>query len=146
VERKRCKLRFAPLFSFFGYTKLLKQFNYQKGQRGENIAADYLRRKGFQIIEKNFSTRFGEIDLIGIKNNRLVFIEVKLKIGDIYGTPEEMVNRRKLQQIQNTAQSYLLKNKDFAVKYPTWQIDVVAIVLSREGQTLRLDHYESVDI
>ncbi len=124
----------------------VKQFNFQKGQRGEEIASIYLARKGFRIIEKNFSTRFGEIDLIGLNGDRLVFIEVKLKIGVMFGTPEEMVNRRKLLQVQNTALAYLQKNSEIAAKYPLWQIDVVAIVLDSSGEVIRIDHYESVEL
>lgn len=124
----------------------MKQFNFQKGQRGEEIASIYLTRKGFRIIEKNFSTRFGEIDLIGINKDRLVFIEVKLKIGDMFGTPEEMVNRRKLLQVQNTATAYMQKNTEIAVKYPLRQIDVVAIVLGSSGDVIRIEHYESVEL
>lgn len=124
----------------------VKQFNFQKGQRGEEIASIYLTRKGFRIIEKNFSTRFGEIDLIGINKDRLVFIEVKLKIGDMFGTPEEMVNRRKLLQVQNTALAYMQKNTEIAVKYPLRQIDVVAIVLGSSGDVIRIEHYESVEL
>lgn len=124
----------------------VKQFNFQKGQRGEEIASIYLTRKGFRIIEKNFSTRFGEIDLIGINKDRLVFIEVKLKIGDMFGTPEEMVNRRKLLQVQNTATAYMQKNTEIAVKYPLRQIDVVAIVLGSSGDVIRIEHYESVEL
>ena len=89
----------------------MKQQNYQKGKRGEDIAESFLIKNGFQIVEKNFNTRFGEIDLIAIKNDTLHFVEVKLKVGERFGTPEEMINKRKIWQVMKTSESYLLKNK-----------------------------------
>jgi len=122
----------------------MKTQNYKKGKIGEEIAARHLRNKGFKILEQNFNTRFGELDLICIDNNILVFVEVKLKVGESFGTPEEMVSSRKLFQVQRTAQSYLLKNRDLQAQYPQHRIDVVAIVVNINKEVERVDHYENV--
>lgn len=84
--------------------------------------------------------------MIGIHANKIVFVEVKLKIGETFGTPEEMVTHRKLMQVFTTAQSFLQKNAELANQYPERQIDVVAIVLDKDGAVHRLDHYESVEL
>ncbi len=122
----------------------MKQQNYQKGRRGEDIATRYLVNKGFRIIEKNFNTRFGEIDIIAARDFKLHFIEVKLKVGEHFGTPEEMINKRKIWQVTRTAESYLLKNKSIADDYPKVQVDAVCIVLTESGEEERVDYYENL--
>jgi putative endonuclease len=124
----------------------LKHQNYKKGKRGEDIAESYLIKNNFQIIEKNFSNRFGEIDIIATKDNNLHFVEVKLKVGEDFGSPEEMINKRKLHQIKRISELFLLKNKSLAEKYPHLQIDAVCIVLDNIGEVSRLNHYENMEI
>lgn len=124
----------------------MKHQNYKKGKRGEDIAESYLIKNNFQIIEKNFSNRFGEIDIIATKDNNLHFVEVKLKVGEDFGSPEEMINKRKLHQIKRISELFLLKNKSLAEKYPHLQIDAVCIVLDNIGEVSRLNHYENMEI
>jgi len=124
----------------------MKQQNFTKGKRGEEIAESLLIKKGFQIIEKNFNTRFGEIDVIATHDNKLHFVEVKLKVGEHFGTPEEMINKRKLFQIRRTAEMYLLKNKEISQKFKSYQIDAVAIVIDEMGEVSRINHYENIEI
>lgn len=119
---------------------MAKLYNFQKGRRGEEIAASYLRSKGFKILEQNFHTRFGEIDLIATKKSKTHFIEVKLKVGDTFGTPEEMIDKRKIIQVLKTAQIYMMKNGN---NY-TSQIDAICIVKSPDGELKRLDYYENL--
>ncbi len=123
----------------------MKQQNYQKGKRGEDIAESHLIRNGFQIVEKNFHNRFGEIDIIATKGSTLHFVEVKLKIGEDFGTPEEMINKRKLFQIRSTAELFILKNRKIAGIFPHHQIDAVCIVLDENKEVERLNHYESIE-
>ena len=78
---------------------MIKQFNRKIGKDGEEIAAKFLLDKGYNILEKNYYTRFGEIDLIASKNDILVFVEVKLKQTEDFGTPEEMIGFSKLTQV-----------------------------------------------
>jgi len=122
----------------------VKQQNYRKGKRGEEIAESYLRRQGFQIIEKNYHTRFGEIDIIATRDSKLHFVEVKLKIGEHFGTPEEMIDKRKLWQVTRTAESYLLTNRDIATKFPEIRVDAFCVVLDTEGNEQRADFYENL--
>lgn len=121
----------------------MKKFNYQTGQQGETMAKNFLTKKGYRIIGRNFRTRFGEIDLVAAKNKKLIFVEVKLKIGLQFGSPEEMINRRKIRQIHRTAQAFLQTHPFLAKKYSLYQIDAVCIT-SEANQTIKINHYENI--
>jgi len=118
----------------------MKQLNRLIGKQGEDMAADLLRKKGYQILDQNNSTKWGELDLIVVKNNVLIFVEVKLKTTEDYGTPEEMIGKNKLAQVKKTAEMYLLNNPDIAKKFDRYQIDAVCIVEESE----RITHYENL--
>lgn len=122
----------------------MKQFNRKLGKMGEEMAAKYLIENGFQIIEANYSTKFGEIDLIATKKEILRFIEVKLKKGDLFGTPEEMIGSNKLGRVQRMAEFYLLENPDMAKVYQTYSIDAICIVVNQDEQIERLNYYENI--
>jgi len=122
----------------------MKRFNRERGKKGEAVAEKYLRDKGYKFLERNFSTRFGEIDLIFTKGNVLVFVEVKLKIGEDFGTPEEMITKSKIFQIERIGQIFLKKNKEIAEKYDSFRIDAVAVVLDGLGEVKRINHYENI--
>lgn len=122
----------------------MKQFNKVQGKIGEEMAAKYLIEKGFQMIEANYSTKFGEIDLIAVKNDILHFVEVKLKTGDLFGTPEEMIGLNKIGRVRRMAEFYLLENPDMAKVYQTYSIDAVCIVVNENGLVERLNYYENV--
>ena len=81
------------------------------GNKGEDLAADYLKRKGYRIVSRNFKTLFGEIDIIAEDRNTLVFVEVKTRTDDSFGHPFEAVHRRKQEKMKRVALSYLKKNK-----------------------------------
>lgn len=121
----------------------MKVFNRETGKYGEDLATAELRKKGYEILEKNFSNKFGEIDIIARDPSTssgpvLVFVEVKTKKGEEFGAPEEMINPRKLYKIRNMANLYMKRN-DLPCR-----IDIVAIVLSPEDEPLRITHYENV--
>jgi putative endonuclease len=110
------------------------------GNRGEGLAAEYLEKKGYKIEERNFRTRFGEIDIVCWDGKTLVFVEVKTKIGHDFGEPEEMVNKRKLSQVKKMGEVYLMDKK----LNVACRVDVVAIVLQNNGSTERIEHYQAV--
>jgi len=122
----------------------MKNFNYQTGKIGEKIAQEFLIKKGYQIIQTNFRTRFGEIDLIANKNNRLIFVEVKLKIGEDFGSPEDMIDHHKLSQIQKTAEVFLQTNPQIVDNFQSNQIDAVCIVLNPDQTVKRINHWENL--
>lgn len=122
----------------------MKQKNFETGRLGENIARKHLVSKNYKIITSNFKTKFGEIDIVASTGNVLVFVEVKLKIGEDFGTPEEMINNIKMLQVQNTAVSYLQQNPEIDKKFEGYRLDAVCIVLDEKKQVKRINHYENL--
>jgi putative endonuclease len=110
------------------------------GQRGEEMAAQRLASLGYEIVERNYRCRAGEIDLVTRRDGRWVFVEVRTRRGGRFGTPEESVTARKRAHMVASAQHYLLAN---AAADADWRIDAVAIVLTRAGQLERLDVIEN---
>lgn len=93
------------------------------GAWGEEKAARFLEQQGYQILTRNFHSRFGEIDLVAETEDFLVFVEVRLRKSSRFGTPEETVDRRKQQKLRLTAETYLQMNP--TQKQP--RFDVVAL-------------------
>ncbi len=118
--------------------------NYNKGKEGEQIARELLVKKGFNLIESNYSNNLGEIDLIMTDKDWLVFVEVKLKIGDKFGTPEEMISKKKLSQVKRTAESFLILESPTVQQYKKYRIDAVCIVLNQDNSIQRIQHYENL--
>ncbi|MBI4691505.1 MAG: YraN family protein [Nitrospirae bacterium] len=99
------------------------------GSKGEDLAASFLKDKGYRIIARNYKTPVGEIDIIAEDRGTLVFIEVKTRSNNSFGYPFEAVDARKRQKLKNLALLYLKKQKrDCAVRF-----DVLSIYIS-EGK------------
>lgn len=100
----------------------------KKGKEGEEMAADFLVAKGYEIVERNFRYKRLEIDLIVKKNNWLVFVEVKLRSSDAFGYPEEFVDYKKARNITDGAEQYTYEaNWKGNVRY-----DIVSIRLLKD--------------
>ncbi len=84
--------------------------NREIGNLGENIAAKYLESLGYHILDKNFRARQGELDIIAVDNDVLVFLEVKTRRNGTYGRPIDAINRVKQSHIKDTAKYYIYKN------------------------------------
>ena len=125
----------------------MKRDNKKVGAIGEDAAAQFLRKKDYQILERNFHTRWGEIDIIAREKRKdpifpkFVFVEVKTKTGDQYGEPWEMINRNKYQQVKNMAQVYLTKN---GLGEVPCRIDVIGGWLDLEHEVEKIKHWENV--
>lgn len=103
---------------------------------GEKLAADFLTRQGYQIIEKNFRCKEGEVDIIANDGPFLVFVEVRAKHNRNYGSPEESVTARKKEHLKNVAARYLATHDNLPLE---WRIDFVAVELDGRGKPLRLE-------
>lgn len=132
----------------------MKQFNFTKGREGEEIARKYLEQKGYLWIESNHKNYLGEIDLIMIKKQILkqvqddvigtiVFVEVKLKIGDRFGLPEEMINKGKIARVKRIAEAYLVLKPEYT-RYKKQNIEAVCVVLNQDHSISRITHYENL--
>lgn len=96
------------------------------GKWGEQTAADHLTEQGVKILDCNFRTRSGEIDLIGMDDaDCLIFFEVKTRQSTHYGLPEQAVTDDKIERIINTAYDYLPQHY---IEEPLWRIDVISII------------------
>jgi len=96
----------------------------QLGSWGEKIAQKKLEELGLKIIETNYHTRFGEIDIIAKDKDELVFVEVKTRSNNLFGEAIEAISPSKLNNIIKSAQ-YYLQNKQ--LKDPQYRIDLIAI-------------------
>lgn len=123
--------------------KPLSNHKSNVGKLGEDIATTFLIRKGFRILDRNFKARYGELDIVAIDCDTLVFVEVKTRIGDHYGTPEEAVTPWKLREVITTAQYYVFKHPDL----PQLQrVDVVGVILDHAHRIVSLMHTPNVTI
>ena len=93
------------------------------GRFGEKAAADYLKKKGYRILEKNFRAGKNEIDIIASRKKEIVFVEVKTRIGDKFGTPREAVTKTKQQRYYKIAECYWLKTGE----EPNARFDVIEV-------------------
>jgi len=111
------------------------------GKSGEDIAEKYLLEHGFEILDRNFQNRYGEIDIIAKDKDTLVFVEVKTRLSEKFGLPEESVTPLKIKKIIKAGQYYRnLKNN-----LPEGErIDVVAIILDNEGSLRRIKLIKNV--
>ena len=116
--------------------------NKELGKVGEGMARNYLEKKKYKIIEQNFQNRWGEIDLICCKDNMMTFVEVKTRIGEQFGSPEDALNKNKMRRLIKNARGYMNFKAD--KKYSSYRIDAVCIVLDEENHLKRINHYESI--
>jgi len=105
------------------------------GKEGEKIAAEYLKKNGYQIIEINYRCPIGEIDIIAQENNDLVFVEVKTRKSIELGYPEQAVGMKKQKKMSQLALWYLQKRK---IVDTNARFDVVAITLIPEKNEVKL--------
>jgi putative endonuclease len=90
-----------------------QSYNQQKGLEGENLALKFLRKNRYTILEQRYRTRFGEIDIIGLKKRVLTFFEVKWRKTDQFGDPLEAVRKRKIEHLKKAAYCFLNRNRQY---------------------------------
>ncbi len=110
----------------------------QVGKQGEKIAADFLVKQGYRVVERNYRCALGEIDIVAEYRGVLVFVEVKTRHSLSYGEPQLAVGYRKQRKISTVALYYL---KEKGKQDVNARFDVISIVLSPSGN--RIDHLEN---
>lgn len=110
--------------------------NLSKGKLGESTAIEYLIKNGYRIVEKNYKTKLGEIDIIAFYNGLLVIVEVKTRTSIDYGYPFEAVNKKKQKTIINVSQIFLIEKglRDIQVRY-----DIIEIYMTKN---IKINHIE----
>ena len=110
------------------------KYKKKLGEWGELRAKNYLIEKGYHILSLNFSIRSGEIDIIALKQDYLVFTEVKTRTNTNYGPPQAAVGYRKQEKIKNIAQYYVNLNdyQEYKIRF-----DVIAITINNQHHNLK---------
>ena len=111
----------------------MKESNLKTGKIGEELAKDFLEAKGYEIIKQNYRTKYAEIDLLAKKDKELILVEVRTKIGENFGSPEESLTKKKLKKLWFNAQ--IIK---------ATRIDAVCIVLKQDRSVEKIEHYENI--
>jgi putative endonuclease len=116
--------------------KTMRDARKRLGRAGEAIAADYLRRRGYAILEMNYRCPVGEVDIVARDGEWLAFVEVRTRRSRAFGTPEESITPAKQQKLIELAQTYL---QEHDLSDVPWRIDVVAVEMDRRGKLQRIN-------
>lgn len=112
------------------------------GKIGENIACEYLKYNSYSILERNFRSRYGEIDIICKRGDQIIFVEVKTRSNTRSGYPYEAANQPKQARILKCGYFYLQTRRQTQVSV---RIDVISIVIHNEScYKYSLSHYENI--
>ncbi len=108
--------------------------------KGENRAEEYLRKKKYKILAKNYRCPLGEIDLVAEQSKAIVFVEVKTRTSRLFGEPEEAVTRTKQKKLGQLAEYYLKAHNlhDRDVRF-----DVIALVVNPQDGSQEISHFEN---
>ncbi len=109
----------------------------QLGRLGEKLGARFLRRRGYRIIARNYTCLAGEVDLVALDEDSVVFVEVKTRRDDAAGHPEDAVNFRKRRQLTSVAKYFLLETGN---QHRPCRFDVIAVVL-KDGCKPEVEHF-----
>ncbi len=108
------------------------------GRLGEQLAATHLEAEGYQIAARNWRTRWGEIDIIAMRGDWLVVVEVRTRRGKAMGTPEESVTLAKQRRLARLGEAYVEQSGWCG----PWRVDVIALEFGLDGVLVRMAHIE----
>ena len=110
--------------------------HFDLGKKGEELAIAFLLEKGYVILEKNYRFLKAEVDIIAQKENDLVAVEVKTRSSEVFGNPQDFVNKKKIQLLVSAIDHYVIeKDLDVNVRF-----DIIAILNQKSNFTI--DHIE----
>jgi putative endonuclease len=116
-----------------------------RGSLGERIAAEHLERRGYRIVDRNYRTRHGELDIVAADERALIFCEVKTRVvGGRSGpaTPLEAIGPGKQRRLRALAREWLAAASDRPHR-PELRFDAIGVTISRGGDLLALEHLEA---
>nr|WP_154983894.1 YraN family protein [Paenibacillus xylanexedens] len=118
--------------------KLTRQ---QKGKIGEEEACRWLVKQGYSILQRNWRCRSGEVDIIAVREDLLIFVEVRSRSSNSgFGTPQESVDQRKMQQVRSTAGVYIQMSGEHTRQI---RFDVIAVIMNHFGKIMSINHLEN---
>ena len=110
------------------------------GKLGEDEAVRFLKKKGYDIIARNWRHKFGEIDIIALDRETVVFVEVRTKMTGDFGTPEESVTKTKMRQIVKAASNYIREKR---LQGESIRFDFIGITTDKNTGKSSINHIES---
>jgi len=116
-------------------------YNQKVGQFGENLAKNYLISHGYRIMDCNVKTSYKEIDIVAKYQKTLVFIEVKTRTSEKFGTADEAVSRRKISNLKKALNIYLYKND---LDENDVRLDLISIDINKNNKTAKIKHYKGI--
>jgi len=124
------------------------------GKLGEDVACKFLEKQGYSILERNYTKKWGEIDIVAQKKQMLYFVEVKSKsVSDVnlafdnniedssFSRPEENMHPWKLKRLSRTIQTYLIHNR---IGNTTWQFDLLVVYLDIDRRLAKVKKIENI--
>ena len=106
------------------------------GEKGEELAVEFLQKKGYKILDRNWRFKKAEVDIIAQKNEVLIIVEVKTRTSNYFGNPQDFINQKKVQLLVEAANEYVIsKDLDVEVRF-----DIVAILKNK--QEFDIEHLE----
>lgn len=106
------------------------------GTFGERAAREYLKKRGYKILETNFRCALGEIDIVAQDRESLVFVEVRTRRNLVFGTPEESITAAKKARLIRLGQFYIQGHGDSS---SPWRVDIVAIEVDQDGKIIKME-------
>ncbi|WP_432665121.1 YraN family protein [Wukongibacter baidiensis] len=110
------------------------------GDIGEEKAAQFLKRKGYNILDRNYRCRFGEIDIIAHNKECYIFVEVKTRKDESFGRPIESISRVKISRILKTLKFYLAQNKIYDSDI---RVDAIEVIM-KNPKDIKINHIENI--
>lgn len=112
------------------------------GKKGEDLATEFLKNKGYKILERNYRKKYAEIDIIAISPDKtLVFVEVKTRTSQKFGTPFEAITSWKIRPVTQLAQYYQTTHPNLP---DTMRIDAIAVEMNENGLLGKIEHLENI--
>lgn len=98
------------------------------GKSGEQHAIDFLERKGYRILDQNWRTGHKEIDIVALHGGKIIFVEVKTRSTDVFGSPEEFVDDKKIKRILSAADTYMKMHR-FSARV---RFDIISVLIQHD--------------
>ena len=119
----------------------MEKYNLYMGDKGEDLASKYLKRRGYKILERQYRCQLGEIDIIASRKDFVVFVEVKTRFDNAYGTPASAVSYIKRKRIIQIASVYLERFPDKSARFDI--IEVIGNMKDGKFHKVSIDHIEN---
>lgn len=111
------------------------------GRFGESLAAAFLEKQGYSVLERNYRTPYGEIDLIIRQADVIIFVEVKTRASSSLGPPEISITPRKAEHMRSAAEYYIQQHPEL---HNDWRIDALSVQIQADDTPALIDHFENV--